>query len=156
MARLLSPMWRGYQSCGEVTQSSVARLPNLWRDYLWRGYLVARLQSGYRWQSNSSPYQLIPHTNSTPAHTWVDQLIPSPPTAITTSSPRPSIPYQLIPSHRPSVTNSSPTHDYIVIYLTCFIVRHTGSQRLLILWECNKKRIYYSKQYILFKKTYNM
>ena len=33
-------MWRGYQSCGEVTQPSVARLPNLWRDYLWRGYLV--------------------------------------------------------------------------------------------------------------------
>ena len=29
--------------CGEVTQPSVARLPNLWRDYLWRGYLVARL-----------------------------------------------------------------------------------------------------------------
>ena len=47
-------MWRGYQSCGEVTQPSVARLPNLWRDYLWRGYLVARLQSGYRWQSNIS------------------------------------------------------------------------------------------------------
>ena len=47
-------MWRGYQSCGEVTQPSVARLPNLWRDYLWRGHLVARLQSGYRWQSNIS------------------------------------------------------------------------------------------------------
>ena len=54
VARLLRPMWRGYQSCGEVTQPSVARLPNLWRDYLWRGYLVARLQSGYRWQSNIS------------------------------------------------------------------------------------------------------
>ena len=54
VARLLSPMWRGYQSCGEVTQPSVVRLPNLWRDYLWRGYLVARLQSGYRWQSNIS------------------------------------------------------------------------------------------------------
>ena len=54
VARLLSPMWRGYQSCGEGTQPSVARLPNLWRDYLWRGYLVARLQSGYRWQSNIS------------------------------------------------------------------------------------------------------
>ena len=26
----------------------------MWRDYLWRGYLVARLQSGYRWQSNIS------------------------------------------------------------------------------------------------------
>ena len=36
-------MWRGYHSCDEVTQPSVARLPNLWRDYLWRGYLVARL-----------------------------------------------------------------------------------------------------------------
>ena len=54
VARLLSPMWRGYQNCGEVTQPSVARLPNLWRDYLWRGYLVARLQSVYRWQSNIS------------------------------------------------------------------------------------------------------
>ena len=41
-------MWQGYQSCGEVTQPSVARLLNLWRDHLWRGYLVARLQSGYR------------------------------------------------------------------------------------------------------------
>ena len=55
-------MWRGYQSCGEVTQPSVARLLNLWRDYLWRGYLVARLQSGYRWQSNilleSATFQL--------------------------------------------------------------------------------------------------
>ena len=47
-------MWRGYQSCGEVIQPSERRLPNLWRDYLWRGYLVARLQSGYRWQSNIS------------------------------------------------------------------------------------------------------
>ena len=94
------------------------------------------------WQSTHPPYQLIPHTNSTPVHTWVDQLIPSPPTAITNSSPCPSIPYQLIPSHRPSVTNSSPIHDYIVGYLICFKVRHTGSQRLLILWECNKKRNY--------------
>ena len=107
------------------------------------------------WQSTHPPYQLIPHTNSTPVHTWVDQLIPSPPTAITNSSPRPSIPYQLIPCRRPSVTNSSPTHDYIVGYLICFKVRHTGSQRLLILWEYNKKHIYYSKQCILFKeKTY--
>ena len=47
-------MWRGYQSCGEVTQPSLVRLSNLWRDYLLRGYLVARLQSGYRWQSNIS------------------------------------------------------------------------------------------------------
>ena len=93
------------------------------------------------WQSTHPPYQLIPHTNSTPVHTWVDQLIPSPPTAITNSSPRPSIPYQLIPSHRPSVTNSSPTHDYIVGYLNCFKVRHTDSQRLLILWECNKTHL---------------
>ena len=93
------------------------------------------------WQSTHPPYQLIPHTNSTPVHTWVDQLILSPPTAITNSSPRPSIPYQLIPSHRPSVTNSSPTHDYIVGYLNCFKVRHTDSQRLLILWECNKTHL---------------
>ena len=45
-------MWRGYQSCGEVTQPPVARLPNLWR-----GYLVARLQSCYspifRWNQQS-------------------------------------------------------------------------------------------------------
>ena len=39
----VNPLWWGYQSCGEVTQPSVARLPNLWQDYLWRGYLVARL-----------------------------------------------------------------------------------------------------------------
>ena len=142
VARLFSLLWRGYQICGEITCGEVT---------LWRGYSQVTGDS-----PTHPPYQLIPHTNSTPVHTWVDQLIPSHPTAITTSSPRPSIPYQLIPSHRPSVTNSSPTHDYIVSYLTCFIVRHTGSQRLLILWECNKKRIYYSKQYILFKKTYNM
>ena len=97
----------------------------------------------HEWQSTHPPYQLIPHTNSTPVHTWVDQLIPSPPTAITNSSPRPSIPYQLIPSHRPSVTSLFPTHDYIIGYLICFKVRHTGSQRLLILWECNKKHIDY-------------
>ena len=56
-------MWRGYQSCGEVTQPSVARLPNLWRDYLWRGYLVARLQSGYspifRWNQQHFNYILV-------------------------------------------------------------------------------------------------
>ena len=84
--------------------------------------------------------QLIPPTNSPPIP--LDQLIPSSPTAITNSSPRPSIPYQLIPSHRPNVTNSSPTHDYIVGYLIRFKVRHTGSQRLLILWKCNEKQIY--------------
>ena len=59
------------------------------------------------WQSTHPPYQLIPHTNSTPVHTWVDQLIPSPPTAITNSSvvntlpthPQPSAKYyQLIPN----------------------------------------------------------
>ena len=44
-------MWRGYQSCGEVTEPSVARLPNLWRDYLWRGYLVA----GYSQVTGDSP-----------------------------------------------------------------------------------------------------
>ena len=44
-------MWRGYQSCGEVTQPSVARLPNLWRDNLLRGYLVARLQSNISLES---------------------------------------------------------------------------------------------------------
>ena len=63
VARLLSPMWRGYQNCGEVTQPSVARLPNLWRDYLWRGYLVARLQSGYspifRWNQQHFNYILV-------------------------------------------------------------------------------------------------
>ena len=63
VARLLSPMWRGYQSCGEVTQPSVARLPNLWRYYLWRGYLVARLQSGYspifRWNLQHFNYILV-------------------------------------------------------------------------------------------------
>ena len=107
----------------------------------------------HEWQSTHPPYQLIPHTNSTPVHTWVNQLIPSPPTAITNSSPRPSIPYQLIPSHRPSVTNSSPTHDYIVGYLNCFKVRHTDSQRLLILWECNKTHLLLEAIY-LFKKTY--
>ena len=42
VARFLSPLWGGYQSCGEATQPPVG-LPNLWRDYLWRGYLVARL-----------------------------------------------------------------------------------------------------------------
>ena len=75
MARLLSPMWRGYQSCGEVTQPSVARLTNLWRDYLWRSYLVARLQSGYRWQSNislesaiSSSFSVILHLNCIGKH----------------------------------------------------------------------------------------
>ena len=56
-------MWRGYQSCGEVTQPSVARLPNMWRDYLWRGYLVARLQSGYgpifRWNQPHFNYILV-------------------------------------------------------------------------------------------------
>ena len=102
---------------------------------------AGRLKRGKEWQSTHPPYQLIPHTNSTPVHTWVDQLIPSPPTAITNSSLRPSIPYQLIPSHRPSVTNSSPTDDYIVGYLNCFKVRHTDSQRLLILWECNKTHL---------------
>ena len=103
------------------------------------------------WQSTHPPYQLIPHTNSTPVHTWVDQLIPSPPTAITNSSPRPSIPYQLIPSHRPSVTNSSPTHDYIVGYLNCFKVRHTDSQRLLILWEYNKTHLLLKAIYFILK-----
>ena len=70
-------------------------------------------------------------------------------------------PNHLIPSGRQYLTNSSPaigqmlpTHDNIVGYLICFKVRHTGSQQLPILRECNKKRIYYSKQYILFKKTY--
>ena len=101
------------------------------------------------WQSTHPPYQLIPHTNSTPVHNWVDQLIPSPPTAITNSSPRPSILYQLIPSHRPSVTNSSPTHDYIVGYLNCFKVRHTGSHRLLILWECNKTHLLLEEIYFI-------
>ena len=46
-------MWRGYSAtCAEVIKAvarliwpSVARLPNLWRDYLWRGYFVARLLS---------------------------------------------------------------------------------------------------------------
>ena len=44
-------MWQGYSApCGEVTKGvamllspPVARLPNLWQNYLWRGYLVARL-----------------------------------------------------------------------------------------------------------------
>ena len=50
MARLLSPMWRGYQSCGEVTQPSVARLPNLLGETtccevtLWRGYSHVTVQ----------------------------------------------------------------------------------------------------------------
>ena len=43
--------WQGYSDPrGEVTKAVarlllqfVAKLPNLWRDYLWRGYLVARL-----------------------------------------------------------------------------------------------------------------
>ena len=63
VARLLSLMWRGYQSCGEVTKPSVARLPNLWRDYLLRGYLVARLQLCYspifRWNQQHFNYILV-------------------------------------------------------------------------------------------------
>ena len=74
-------MWRGYQSCGEVTQPSVVRLPNLWRDYLWRGYLVARAQSGYspifRWNQQhfeqlhfgfSSSFSAILHLNCIGKH----------------------------------------------------------------------------------------
>ena len=68
-------MWRGYQSCGEATQPSVARLPNMWRDYLWRGYLVARLQSGYspifRWNQHfgfSSSFSAILHLNCIGKH----------------------------------------------------------------------------------------
>ena len=45
------------------TQPSVARLPNLWRDYLLRGYLVARLQSCYspifRWNQQHFNYILV-------------------------------------------------------------------------------------------------
>ena len=56
-------MWRGHKSCGEVTQPSVARLPNLWRDYLWQGYLVARFESCYspifRWNQQHFNYILV-------------------------------------------------------------------------------------------------
>ena len=56
-------MWRGYQSCGEVIKPSVAMLPNLWRDYLLRGYLVARLQSWYSpifcWNQQHFNYILV-------------------------------------------------------------------------------------------------
>ena len=59
----IQQVWRGYLApCGEVTEA-VARLPNLWRDYLWRGYLVARLQSGYspifRWNQQHFNYILV-------------------------------------------------------------------------------------------------
>ena len=51
----VAKLWRGYSAtCGEVTKAvarllwqCVARLPNQWRDYLWRGYLVARLLVSY-------------------------------------------------------------------------------------------------------------
>ena len=40
----IQQVWRSYLApCGKGTQPSVASLPNLWRDYLWRGHLVARL-----------------------------------------------------------------------------------------------------------------
>ena len=49
----VSKLWRGDSAtCGEVTKAVarllwqfVARLPNLWRDYLWQNYLVTRLLS---------------------------------------------------------------------------------------------------------------
>ena len=49
----VAKLWRDYsapscgevihQNCGEITPGGqfVARLPNLWRDYLWQGSLVA-------------------------------------------------------------------------------------------------------------------
>ena len=52
----------------------------MWRDYLWRGYLVARLQSGYspifRWNQQhfqlhfgfSSPFSAIFHLNCIGKH----------------------------------------------------------------------------------------
>ena len=53
-------MWRGYQSCGEVTQPSVARLPNLWRDYLWRGYSQVTGDSPiFRWNQQHFNYILV-------------------------------------------------------------------------------------------------
>ena len=55
VARLLSPKWRGYQSCGEVTQPSVARLLNLWRDYLWRGVTGPI----FRWNQQHFNYILV-------------------------------------------------------------------------------------------------
>ena len=53
-------MWRGYKSCGMVTQPSVARLPNLWRDYRWLGYLVARLKSSQLAPKPIRPNQIQP------------------------------------------------------------------------------------------------
>ena len=56
-------MWRGYQSCGEVTQPSVARLPNLWRDYLWRVTLWRGQVTGdspiFRWNQQHFNYILV-------------------------------------------------------------------------------------------------
>ena len=36
-------LWRGYSApCGEVTKAVARVLSPLWRDHLWRGYLVAK------------------------------------------------------------------------------------------------------------------
>ena len=41
------PLWRGYQKLWRGFSAPLARLPNLWRDHLWRGHFVARLPSCY-------------------------------------------------------------------------------------------------------------
>ena len=44
VVRLLSPLWQGYHSCGEIILACCSEITNLWRDYLRWGYLVARLR----------------------------------------------------------------------------------------------------------------
>ena len=45
----VAKLWQGYLApCGEVTKAVARLLSLLWRGYQICGYLVARLQSGYR------------------------------------------------------------------------------------------------------------